>query len=173
MIFATKISRFERKSDHKKKIDDFYSCAGEPVGITYEYNFIDGIKTLVPSGEVDRQSIIDSYAVSQDINVMINKFLQGDSSVLNPSSGQYGDFTNCPSTYAELFDHVQKCKNVFDSMPAEIKEKFDNSYEVFWSQFGSERFDAIFKDFNNDIDSNIGSPDVEIPVVPPKESEVK
>lgn len=170
MIFATKITRFERKSDHKKNIEEFSSCCGDPVGITYEYKYIDGIKLLVPSGEVDRQAFIDSYADSQDINVMINKFLQGDSSVLNPSSGQYGDFSNCPSTYAELFDHVQKCKNVFDSMPVEVKEKFDNSYEVFWTQFGSDRFDEIFKDFNNGINSNI---DAEIPVVPPTESEVK
>lgn len=175
MIFATKITRMERKSDIKRNTDDFYSQKGESDGITYEYQFIDGIKTLVPSGKVNRQDLIDSFAESQDINIIISKFLQGDTSVLNPNTGQYGDFTNCPETYAELFNRVEHCKSVFDSMPVEIKEQFDNSYEVFWTQFGSERFDGIFKSYEkypDQVSDNLL--DVEkTSVVTPTESEVK
>ena len=149
MIYETKISRMERRCSKKKNIKELFSNSGERIGKTYEYKTIDGIKNLVPNGEVDRQELIDSFALSQDINYMISKFLNGDTSVLNPSEGNYGDFTNFPTTYAELFDRVQICKNVFESMPAEIKKEFDNSAESFWTQFGSERFDKIFDDFNN------------------------
>lgn len=151
MICYSKIDRFERKSDFYKgnKPKEIFTDSGEYIGLTYEYRVIDGIKSLVPTGKVNRQEIISSYGDAQDINNMICKFLSGDTSVMNPNSGAYGDFTNCPTTYAELFDHVQKCKNVFDSMPVGIKEKFDNSYESFWSQFGSDKFNDIFNEFNH------------------------
>lgn len=172
MIFYTKFDRISRKSsDVKKKVKDVFTDCGKDVGLTYAYKLVDGKKTLVPDGEVNRQEYIESFHEAQDINVMIAKFLNGDTSVLNPNTGIYGDFTDAPTTYAEIFDRVEQCKKVFDSMPAEIKAKFDNSYESFWSQFGDDYFNQVFDDFNNVPSGSDPVPDKSASV--PDESEVK
>lgn len=168
MIFYTKIDRFERKSGVSKDLKEFTSDHGSEVGKTYKYKIVDGIKTLVEDGEVNYQNTIDAYADCQDINIMIQKFINGDTSVINPSSGTYGDFTSFPKTYAEMFETIQNCKNVFDEMPKEIREKFDNSAEKFWSSFGSKYFDEIFEEYNKKFN---GEPDP-IPEIK-VESEVK
>ena len=133
----------------KAKVSEFHTCPGERFITTYEYDVIDGIKMLVPSGEHDIQLEIDSFEESQDINNIIARFLNGDTSVLNPKSGVYGDFTHCPKTYAEMFSHVQKCENIFNNLPVEIKEKFDNSYQKFWSDMGTDSFDNVFSEYNS------------------------
>ena len=143
----------------KKKRPDYLSCSGEAIGTTYEYSIVDGIKQLVPCGKTDRQAFIDSFAEETDINVIIAKFLNGDTSVINKAVGQFGDFRNCPTTYAEMFDRVQKCENLFNTLPVEIKEKFDNSYEKFWSEFGSNYFEDVFKEYN--------SPEEDVPIPNP------
>ena len=136
-------------SSTKSKNLDYISNCGERFLTSYEYDIIDGIKTLVPNGETDLQAEIDSFAELQDINNIIARFVNGDRSAINPNNGVYGDFSNVPTTYAELFSRVQHCKNVFDKMPVELREKFDNSYEKFWSDFGSDSFDEIFKEYNS------------------------
>lgn len=147
MKFATYYEKLFPTS--KTKVIEFNSNPGERFSVTYEYDVIDGIKMLVPVGETDLQSAIDSYADAQDINNIIARFVNGDMSVLNPNKGTYGDFTDVPTTYAELFSRVQHCKNVFDKMPVDIRDKFDNSYEKFWSEFGSDKFNNVFDEFNS------------------------
>lgn len=168
MIFYTYVDRFDRRiSDSKNKPEEIFSNHGEAIGITYEYRTKEGIKSLVPSGKVDRQEFIESFADDCDIVKQIRRFLDGDVSVMNPNTGTYGDFTNTPKTYAEMFDRLEMCKKVFDEMPAGIKEEFDNSAESFWTQFGSDRFNDVFDKFNK-----VDNEKENIPVAP-IESEVK
>lgn len=145
----------------KKKRPVFSSCSGEAIGTTYEYAIIDGIKQLVPAGKTNRQDFINSFADETDINVIVAKFLNGDTSVINDAVGQFGDFRNCPTTYAEMFDRIQKCENLFNSMPIEVKEKFDFSYEKFWSEFGSNYFEDVFREYNTSSEP-VPSPDPSI-----------
>lgn len=140
-----------------KKRPEFISKSGSKFVNTYEYRYIDGVKTLVPAGEKNIQDYIDSFAFDADINIIIAKFLNGDTTVINKVVGQFGDFRDCPTTYADLFDRVQKCENLFNSLPVDIKEKFDNSYEKFWSEFGSNYFDDVFKDYNSSSIDNVDS----------------
>ena len=164
MIYYSYIDRFERKidSDNKKDIKEIFAVAGNPIGEVYEYQLVNDIKQLVPCGETDRQAIIDSYAESTDINNIIERFLNGDEAVVNVTRGTYGDFRNTPKTYAEMFQRMQDCENIFNSLPADIKEKFDNSVEKFWSNFGNDNFNEIFNSFVNPIED-----------IKEKESEVK
>ena len=148
MRYSTYIDRLERKLKKSYDPNSFIAEAGNEFQPTREYQIVDGIKSLVITGESNIQAAIDSFSASCDINNIITRFLNGDTSVINPASGSYGDFTNCPTTYAEMFDRVQKCENIFKSLPVEIKEKFDNSYEKFWSDFGSDYFNGVFNDYN-------------------------
>ena len=160
MRFFTYTDRFDRKvSESKNKPDEIFTNDGESIGITYEYRTKKGIKELCPCGKVDRQEYIESFAGDCNIVNKIQKFLAGDLNIINPYDGMYGDFTNMPKTYAEMYERIQVCKNVFDSMSTEIKEKFDNSVEKFWSEFGSDKFNEIFS--SNKIESEKTEPIVE------------
>lgn len=149
IVFSTYFERLDNSIKKKNKI--FFSNSGTKFVPTYEYQLIDGIQTLVQNGETDLDSLIQSHAQEADIHVIINKFLNGDDSVLNKAVGTFGDFTNYPSTYAELFDRVQQCENLFESLPPEIRSKFDNSYQKFWSEFGSDHFDNVFNEYNKTL----------------------
>lgn len=150
IVFSTYFERLDNSV--KKKHISFKTNSGTKVIPTYEYKFVDGIKTLVKTGETDIYSLIQAHAPEADIHNILAKFLNGDDSVLNKVVGTFGDFTDCPTTYAEMFDRVQKCKNIFDTLPVDLKEKFDNSYEKFWSDFGSDHFDSAFNDYNKSLE---------------------
>lgn len=132
---------------NRERKSSFITNSGSPIKKDYEYQIVDGIKMLVPCGKTNTQDYIDSFADEVNINTIINKFLNGDDSVLNKTVGQFGDFRECPTTYAEMFDRVLSCKKIFDNMPVDIREKFDNSYEKFWSAYGTQYFDDVFSDF--------------------------
>lgn len=103
----------------------------------------DGIITLVPSGKENIQEIIDSHSDEVDINVLIARFQAGDTSVLNKRAGQYGDFTQFPKTYAEILQLEINSRNFFDSLPVEVKQKFNNDANQFFAQTGSEEWQKI------------------------------
>ena len=147
--------------DHK---GEFVTNPGDPLEDTYDYKYIDGVKQLVKVGKTNVQDLIDSYAEVQDLHVMIGKFLNGDDSVIRPEKGQFGDFTKYPKTYAELFQRVNDCERIFDSLPVEMREKFDNSYVKFWEDFGSDHFNSVL--FPEDIN-------VDEPATASVDSEVK
>lgn len=132
---------------NRDRKSDFITPSGSPVKNDYDYKIIDGIKQLVVSGESNTQDIIDSFAEESDINVIVARFLNGDDSVLNKTVGQFGDFRDCPTTYAEMFDRVLACQRIFENMPVDIRNKFDNSYEKFWTSYGTKYFDDVFSDY--------------------------
>ena len=148
---------------NKERKSGFESDSGKPVKTDYDYKIIDGIKCLVPSGKTNTQDMIESFSEECDINVIVAKFINGDESVLSKTVGTFGDFRDAPKTYAEMFDRVISCEKIFNNLPVEIKEKFDNSYEKFWSSYGTGYFDEVFKDY--DVKT--------APQEPVKESEVK
>lgn len=139
------MSYFKRKSDfyasEKKRPKVVYSEPGTEFEPTYEYQYVEGIKMLVPTGETNVDEYIQSFKESQDIHTLISKFLVGD---IDNRPGTFGDFRDVPSTYAELFQRVNDCRLSFDQLPLDIRNEFDNSYEKFWSEYGSDRFNSVF-----------------------------
>lgn len=159
------VDRFLERQDKKDK--KFITECGSFIQPEYEYKIVDGIKMLVRTGEKNVQDYIDSFEQSTDINYVISRFLAGDTSVMNPYDPQYGDFTHVPKTLAEAHQRVLDAEKFFNGLPKEIKEKFDNSSDKFWTQYDSPYFREVFKDFapNNEP--------VPVEVDPIKESEVK
>lgn len=94
--------------------------------------------------------------------------------------GVYGDFRNMPSTYAEMVSRLNECRAVFEALPVDIKEQFDNNPDVFWSEYGTERFNNIVvggseQPIDNEPDNIVpGNSDVQptVDVKPIVESEV-
>ena len=133
---------------------DFISESGSMYLDQYAYDFDE-------KGEVKRTTLhktdqqinvyerIQADYPSTDINLLMQKFALGDSSALNVREGIYADVSKAPKTMAELFDRINECQNLFDALPAEVKELFNNSYEEFWTEYGTKGFDDKIEQYND------------------------
>lgn len=134
----------------------FYTDSGDPIKITYHAKIDDyGVIELVEDGKIDTDKEIQSYAESCDINLIINKYLAGDTSVLEKNRGMYGDFTNMPKTYAEFLQKQIDAENAFKRLPINIKEKFDNDINKFLATVGNEEWYEKLGFVNNDEKKDI------------------
>lgn len=93
----------------------------------------DGNFELVESGTADLYDEIQSHRDSVDIQVLLKRYRDGDSLALERVQGMYGDFSNMPSTYSGMLNSMLKSREIFDSLPVEIRARFDHSFEQFIS----------------------------------------
>ena len=130
----------------------------------------DGKEVLVPVGEHDIYPEIQSHAKSVDINEIILRYQRGDIDVLAQRAGMYGDFTNMPTSYAELYQNVLDAQAYFDSLPLEVRQKFDHSFSKFFTSIGTPEFEAAFSqpDVNN-VNLNVAESEVKSDVEEPAE----
>lgn len=103
-----------------------------------------GVRTLRKVGEKDIYAEIQSYKDSTDINYILARFARGDVSALSKIQGIYGDFTDVPTSLAELSQRIIDAENIFYQLPLEKRAEFNHSANEFFAQFGSEKFNAIF-----------------------------
>lgn len=103
----------------------------------------DGSTTVGVVGEKNLDAIIQSNKDTGNVALLVAKYNAGDEEALNRVRGVYGDFRNMPSTYAEMVARLNECRSVFEALPVDIKEQFDNNPDVFWSEYGTERFNNI------------------------------
>lgn len=118
---------------------------------TYQEEIKDGIKSLVPTGETN---VFEMIQIDQE-NVKIENILQraamGDMSALNAREGTYCDSTTMPKNLMEAQNLVIRMKNEFETMPTEIKEKFNNSADKYVQLMGTKEFNDIMSPFNENI----------------------
>lgn len=143
-----------------------YSEPGSPWQDLYKFkiNKETGKKELVKTEAHDNlYDYIQSHADSCDIHVLMQRFANGDTTVLNHGSGLYGDFTNLPSNLAEVHERLMEVHELFKDLPNEVREKFDFSYDVFAHSFGTQEwFDAIaLMNPKDDINSKLETTTIE------------
>lgn len=119
----------------------------------------DGVIELIESGQEDLYAAIQSHRDSCDINVILARYANGDAMALSKVQGVYGDFTDMPDTYAELLNTVIKGENFFYSLPKEVREKFDHSFEKFLVSMDDHKnfieiMDSAYKDLHPDAGDN-------------------
>ena len=120
----------------------------------------DGRKmTLVESGEIDIQDMINSHGPECDINLILTRLQHGDFSGLNASKPMFADFHNLPTNFREVLDVALSSERIFNDLPVELRRDFDNDYRRFVSSAGSKEW--------LDIMSSHG---VELPSVKPAEA---
>lgn len=114
--------------------------------IVADYGLItaeDGTTTVGVVGEKNLDAIIQSNKDTGNVALLVAKYNAGDDEALNRVRGVYGDFRNMPTTYAEMVSRLNECRSLFEALPVDIKEQFDNNPDVFWSEYGTERFNNI------------------------------
>lgn len=116
------------------------SCAGNRMEPHYVERYDEtGHPYLVKDGETDVYKIIQSHKEECDINLMLQRYAAGDDSMMR-QDGRYIDTSNLPTTIHEYFNLITAQRDKFDALPAVIKQKFGNSFEVWASTSGTSEW---------------------------------
>ncbi len=101
-----------------------------------------GDVTLIPDGDDNLYEYIQSFKESCDINNIVARFARGDVDALNRVQGTYFDAVGMPTTYAELLNTVIAGRELYDSLPLEVKEQYGFSFERWMSSLDQVQPDA-------------------------------
>lgn len=130
--------------DFKSQFDDHprvFSNPGTRKVQRYRSRYNDvGQLELVPNGEDDLYDMIQSHADSVNIDTILSKFVSGDPDALSKMQGTFGDFTNLPTSYAELLNVINESEQFFEQLPLEVREKFHHNFAEFISSMDSKDF---------------------------------
>lgn len=117
------------------------SCAGSPVKSVFTGHYDEkGRVVLEETGKLNLYDEIQSHAQSVDLHTLLKRFTNGDPNALSSRQGIFADVTEMPKTYAEFLNKMITLENGFNGLPAEIKQKFGNSFEQFLAESGAVDF---------------------------------
>lgn len=160
MEFKTQYSSRER----------IHSCSGSRVKKLYTGRYdANGRVVLEEKGTEDLYAYIQSFADSVDINVILARFSNGDTEALSRAQGFYADVTDFPTNMADALNRINECEEMFRSLPLEVRQKFDCSFEQFLSQSGTDDWLEKMGMVEHSLDA---VPQVEAPVVQEMKQEV-
>lgn len=91
----------------------------------------DGCLALECTGYKDTDLEISSYREQTDMAYLISRINAGDTSILPDPNALYADVTNLPNTPIGMVNFLDGLRRQFDSLPAETRELFDNSFSRF------------------------------------------
>lgn len=145
---------------------EFKSPEGDLFQIVYSsYYKPDGSIGLKESDRIDIKKEINSHREQTDMSFILSRLFAGDDSVLNPRPPMFGDFTQLPTSYAEMLNMVIDGERYFDSLSPDVRKKFDNDRAKWFAQMGSD-FWMESMGFVHDVPSEIVSSDPAYPVSP-------
>ena len=117
--------------------NDFVTSSGDTERIIYSPKVLpDGTIDICPSGKIDINEMINADRESTDMAYILQKMKEGDMSVLAQREGVYGDFTEFPTTYAEILQLRIDSENSFYQLPPEIRQKFDGDFNKYFATAG-------------------------------------
>lgn len=141
--------------------NEFITPSGSPIHVLYSAKVDkNGVTTLEEVGTENTDDLIQAAAESTDIAMILSYYNQtGDVSVLNRYTPHYGDFSKLPKTLAEFLQLRIDSENFFMALPAEIKQKFNNSADEFFAQAGNEdwyeKIKPVIPDEKPDVKSEV------------------
>ena len=117
------------------------SCPGSKLRPVFKGSYApDGSVRLTKVDEIDIQAEIQSHLYQTDMEYIINRLLNGDTSVLNNQSPLFGDFTTFPKSYSECIQKVIDAENMFATLPQSVRDQFGNDWAKWLSQTGSDKW---------------------------------
>lgn len=138
-------SRFNRPTTIASPIGDGHS----PV---YEERIVEGKRKLVQVGADNINEFVQKSLEDTKIYNILAKYENGNIDVLNQMHGEYLDVTSLPKNLAEAHNLIINAHKTFESLPLEVRAKFDHSSDVFLQKVSDGSFMDLFpKQENVDI----------------------
>lgn len=101
-----------------------------------------GVIQLVPVGKTDLVELHQRDADANDVNVLYQRFCNGDVTAFSQRQGTYMDTLGLPRDLRGMYDLVQDFRTAYDNLPSEKKDLY--TFEQFIEKAGSEQW---IKDF--------------------------
>lgn len=107
---------------------------------TYEYEVDENlIKGLKKTGERNSYEEIQMHADECKIETILAKATV-DPTILQQRKGVYADVSEMPKSLAEYKNLEIKIIQDFEKLPSEVREQFDNSFDKYIAEYGSEKW---------------------------------
>lgn len=121
------------------------SDPGDPIKVTYSGRYDEnGRVILEETGKVNLYDEIQSHADSVNLNLILKRFTEGDTSALSRVQGFYADLTQMPTNLAESLNQIKIAEETFNALPVEERAKFDHNLGQFLASIGTPEFyDAL------------------------------
>lgn len=114
---------------------------GDPIKVTYSGRYDElGRVVLEESGQENLYDYIQSHADSVNINMLMKRFVNGETDVFSKVQGFYGDITDMPTNLAESLNHISRCEDAFESLPVEVRGRFGHNFAEFLASIGTPDF---------------------------------
>lgn len=131
--------------------NDVVTESGSPIVKEYELEIDDyGVERLKEIGETDFHAFIQSHKDSVDFHMIIERAQMGDTSALDKVNGFYEDVSALQMSMSEFMNLHNRGKRVFDELPTEVKQAFNNSYMEFVQH--PEKFQELYPSVGTDTD---------------------
>lgn len=115
----------------------------------------DGEPSLEKVGEKNIYDIIQAHLDDTRIESLVARYEAGDNTVLGKLQGFYADLTQSATSLAEAENSLIKVENYYNSLPPEIRNKFDD-LKKFVAAIGTDdlkdTFDAYLSKFSSPAD---------------------
>lgn len=92
-----------------------------------------------------------SYKEQCKVDNIIAAAQRGDLSMFRKTEPTYFDATTMPKSFVDAQNLVIRMKDEFKRMPSEVKEKFNNSPEMYVNMMGTKEFDKIMGAYNDKV----------------------
>lgn len=126
-------TQFARRGDKR-----VFATVGDPLVKQYvAERDSDGVLLLNEAGGHDLYADIQSYAASCDLQVIVNRYFNGDPGALSRVQGVYADLDGMPDNIHEVYNLMQRAQVDFGSLPVDIQAKFGNDPMQFLATLGS------------------------------------
>ena len=100
-------------------------CSGERKRPIYQRQCEVGKEAiLVKVGESDLQDYIQSFAEECDVNRIVQRYANGDTSVLQRLQGVYTDVAGVPTDLTTAFETVAAARAYYETLPEAARREF-------------------------------------------------
>lgn len=106
----------------------------------YEYRITETGRELVKTGENDVYALIQSRLDETKIENIIKRATYDPTALGNQewqNSAQMVDITDVPTDYHTWYNRIEDAKKQFETLPIEIKNKWDNDVEKYVMAYGT------------------------------------
>lgn len=122
----------------------FRSHVGSRIADVFSSRFDkDGKLEVYKSGETNLYAQIQSFKDSVDLDLIIERFQNGDQTALNQKAGFFHDVTELPSNLLDSYNLLNQGEQAFMALPAEIRAKYNHSFPEFLANFNPADFSDL------------------------------